>query len=57
MKREYAITLDDAGADARDVERYWRGEPGPADFVRWFAEKYDLASVADFGLRRAGRLI
>ncbi len=42
MARDWCLDLSDAGADSEQVLRYWKFEQTPADFVEWFAEKYDL---------------
>ncbi len=42
MKRDWFIDSDDAGLDDEQVLRYWRYGDTPAEFVAWFAEKYDL---------------
>ena len=44
LRREYAITLDDAGLDDDELKRQYNPQQDPADFVRWFATKYDLTS-------------
>jgi len=51
MKRDWYIDLSDAGAASEDVLRYWRNIDQPAEFVEWFAEKYDLIRF-DRGLYR-----
>jgi hypothetical protein len=42
MKRDYCIDTDDAGLGEEEVERFFADGQTPEDFVRWFAEKYDL---------------
>lgn len=42
MKRDYAIDADDAGIDDDELARHFADGGTPEDFVRWFAEKYDL---------------
>lgn len=42
MKRDYAIDTDDAGIDDEELARHFADGGTPEDFVRWFAEKYDL---------------
>lgn len=42
MKRDYAIDTDDAGIDDEELARHFADGGRPEDFVRWFAEKYDL---------------
>ncbi len=48
MQKDFAITLGDAGIDRADLSRYFHQKVEFAEFVRWFAEKYDLTSVADW---------
>lgn len=42
MKRDYAIDTDDAGLGEEDIARFFAAGYTPEEFVRWFAEKYDL---------------
>ena len=42
MKRDWYIDTDDAGLDDEQVLRYWKLGDTPAEFVAWFADKYDL---------------
>lgn len=42
MKCDWFIDTDDAGLDDEQVVRYWNYGDTPAEFVTWFAEKYDL---------------
>lgn len=42
MKRDWYIDTDDAGLDDEQVVSYWEVGDTPAEFVTWFAEKYDL---------------
>jgi hypothetical protein len=42
MKRDYAIDTDDAGLSDEEIARFCADGSSPEDFVRWFAEKYDL---------------
>lgn len=42
LRREWRIDSADAGWDREDVLRYWGYGEAPAEFVEWFAEKYDL---------------
>jgi hypothetical protein len=50
MKKDYAITLEDAGLSEDDIRDQFRWEPEPAEFVRWYATKYDLDHVSAWGL-------
>lgn len=54
LEREYAVTLDDAGLDQEVLDRHYDERSNPADFVRWFAAKFDLVSKSElvFGGRR-----
>lgn len=42
MQRDWCIGITDAGLSDDDILRYWRGGDEPAEFVAWFAEKYNL---------------
>ncbi|SFS52762.1 hypothetical protein SAMN05192570_1900 [Brevundimonas viscosa] len=42
LRRDWCIDSANAGWDREDVLRYWGYGETPADFVVWFAEKYDL---------------
>lgn len=42
MKQDWCIDTADAGLDSADLSRCWREGEDPAEFVSWFAEKYDL---------------
>jgi hypothetical protein len=43
MLRNYSVTLRDLGAhDDERLERCWRHNDTPLEFVTWFGEKYDL---------------
>ena len=42
MTRDYAIDTDDAGLSDEEIARYFADGDTPDEFVRWFAEKYDL---------------
>jgi len=42
MRRDWCISVADAGLDENDLRRYWLTGDDPAAFVAWFAEKYDL---------------
>ena len=53
LAREYAITPDDAGLDQAVLDRHYDERSDPADFVRWFAAKFDLISKSELGLRRS----
>jgi hypothetical protein len=38
----YCITIEDAGFDEEYLDRHWKSQESPADFVEWFGNKYDL---------------
>jgi hypothetical protein len=42
LKRDWCIDLRDAGTSDEDILRYHSWGDTPAEFVEWFAEKYDL---------------
>lgn len=42
MKRDWRIDTADAGLDAAELSRCWRGGEKPAAFVAGFAQKHDL---------------
>lgn len=50
MKRDYAITLEDAGLSHDDLRNHFRNEPEAAVFVEWFASKHDLDHVSSLGV-------
>jgi hypothetical protein len=54
LEREYAVTPDDVGLDQEVLDRHYDERSDPADFVRWFAAKFDLISKSElaFGGRR-----
>jgi len=42
MRRDWRISIDDAGIDEQQLADHWGQRETPAAFVEWFAEKYDL---------------
>jgi esterase/lipase superfamily enzyme len=38
----YCVTLEDIGLDEEYLDRLWRSNETPADFVAWFGNKHDL---------------
>jgi hypothetical protein len=42
LRREWRISAADAGLSKDDLKHRWAEGHPPADFVEWFAEKYDL---------------
>lgn len=52
MKRDWSIDTADAGLSDDDLTRYWENGDDPAEFVAWFAEKYDLIRFEPQPIRR-----
>ena len=48
MLEGFALTTIDAGLDETELNRHYFSNADPAEFVRWFGEKYDLISVPDW---------
>ena len=48
MKKNYAITTDDAGLSEDDILRFFRNEPDADAFVDWFATKHDLVHASSW---------
>jgi hypothetical protein len=48
MQEGFALTTIEAGLDETELNRHYLSSPDPAEFVRWFGEKYDLISVSDW---------
>lgn len=42
LRRDWCLSVADAGIDEDQLTRAWRDGEDPAAFVAWFAEKYDL---------------
>lgn len=42
LRRDWCLSVADAGIDEDQLTRAWREGDDPAAFVTWFAEKYDL---------------
>lgn len=42
LKRDWRISISDAGLSDEDLTRHWRDGDTPEAFVAWFAKKYDL---------------
>lgn len=42
LRREWSISAVDAGLSREDLKRHWIRGLSSADFVQWFAQKYDL---------------
>lgn len=47
LQREWFLSFEGAGFDAERVAGYYAMELEPAEWVAWFAEKYDLFDFAD----------
>jgi hypothetical protein len=52
LKKGYCIGYSDAGWSDEDIERYFRYEMAPDEFVRWYAEKYALIEFEGSLMRR-----
>jgi hypothetical protein len=50
MSRIYGINTDDAGLDDEWLRSHWNAGETPDEFVRWFAQKYDLISKRSMGI-------
>lgn len=53
MKQDWCIDTADAGLSNEELDRYWCDGDRPAEFVAWFAEKYDLIRFAPRPVRNA----
>lgn len=49
MSADYGITIIDAGIDDARLRQHWTDEQSPTDFVAWFATKYDLTPLSEWG--------
>lgn len=45
LRRDWWVSVADAGIDEDQLTRAWREGEDSAAFVAWFAEKYDLIPV------------
>lgn len=52
LKTRYSIDFHDAGLDERELRNYAISFPQAAEFVSWFAEKYDLTPLSDWNRYR-----
>lgn len=43
LQEQYGLTWDDACGDLDPLQCAWETEETPQEFVKWWAEKYDLA--------------
>lgn len=50
LRRFYGIPFDATGVDEDLLRRSHASAEDPADFAHWFAAKYDLDRVEDWGL-------
>ncbi len=48
LKLGYCIGHIDAGWSDEDIERYYRYDMTPDEFVRWYADKYALIEFEGF---------
>ena len=42
LKKKYSLDIELSGFSEEQIEGYYRPDLPPAEFVEWFAEKYDL---------------
>ena len=49
MRTDYGIDTMAAGIDDDRLYQHWNEEQPPQDFVQWFAAKYDLTAVSEWG--------
>jgi len=49
MSANYGITTIDAGIDDARLHQHWVEKQSPKEFVTWFAEKYDLTPLSEWG--------
>ena len=42
LNETYCISMEDAGFDEEYLDRHWKSNETPTDFVEWFGNKYDL---------------
>ena len=50
MKKNYGIDTNDAGVEDERLRDHWSTGQTPAEFVEWFALKYDLLSKREMGI-------
>ena len=53
LRRDWCLSVADAGIDEDQLTRAWRDGEDPAAFVTWFAEKYDLIRFEPRPVRNA----
>lgn len=44
LQLDYAVTIQDVGVAKSALRDIWKAGETPAEYVRWFARKYDLIS-------------
>lgn len=49
MLVDYGIDTIDAGIDDDRLHQHWTEEQSPRDFVEWFAIKYGLTPISEWG--------
>jgi hypothetical protein len=42
FQQHYAVTMEDIGFSEDDLRRVWKTDETPDEYVKWYAEKYDL---------------
>ncbi|NBB51955.1 hypothetical protein GVN24_27090 [Rhizobium sp. CRIBSB] len=52
LRRDWCLSVEDAGIDADQLTRAWADSDDPATFVARFAEKYDLIRFEPRPIRR-----
>jgi hypothetical protein len=53
LRRDWCLSVADAGIDDDQLSRAWAGGESPEAFVAWFAEKYDLIRFEPWPVRRS----
>lgn len=53
LRRDWCLSVTDAGIDEDQLTRAWRDGEDSAAFVAWFAEKYDLVRFESRPVRSA----
>jgi hypothetical protein len=49
MLADYRINSIDAGIDDDRLRQHWKEEQSPKGFVEWFAIKYGLTPISEWG--------
>lgn len=52
LRRDWCLSIEDAGIDDDQLTRAWADGDAPAAYVAWFAENYDLIRFEAWPLRR-----